>query len=222
MPRLTGHPPRLILVFAGRTSLVLSCTGGGMGLPHPLPLPICQQTRSVHDDYSWYSSRQASISIHPAFLRNKSIAYLENKYWTDHCHSVCKSELLFLPQSRKLRLQWLCIFKLDTILTKVMSQPYKMASAPAVWASSCVTGVQKHMEKTEVLETRYSYSYTRLDTYDHCQSINIQALTDWTDHFSSWTKSQTCSECEPIVVRPVLGRTYKHFQNLNLKLDWFL
>ena len=98
-----------------------------------------------------------------------------------------------------------------------MNQPYKMASAPAVWASSRVTGVQKHMEKTEVLETHYSCLYKRLDSYDHCQSINTQALTGWTDQLCSWTKSQTCSECELIVVRPertepwsvsVLGRTY--------------
>ena len=75
----TGQMPRLILVFAGRTSLVLSCTGGYPILSHFQ----CQQTRSVNDEYSWYLSRQTSISIgsiHPAFLRNKSIAYLENKY----------------------------------------------------------------------------------------------------------------------------------------------
>ena len=82
-----------------------------------------------------------------------------------------------------------------------MNQPYKMVSAPAVWDSSCTTGVQKHMEKTDVLETHYSYSYKRLDSYDHCQSINIQALTDWIDQFCSWNKSQTCSKCELIVVR---------------------
>ena len=34
------------------------------------------------------------------------------------------------------------------------------------------------MEKSEVLETHYLYSYKRLDSYDHCKSINIQALTD--------------------------------------------
>ena len=59
----------------------------------------CQQTRSVHDEYSWYLSRQTSISIHPAFLRNKSIAYLENKYWTDRWHSACKSEFFSLPEA---------------------------------------------------------------------------------------------------------------------------
>ena len=87
--------PRLILVFAGRTSLVLSCTGCYPILSHYQ----CQQTWSIHDEYSWYLSRQTSISIHPAFLRNKSIAYLENIYWTDLCHSACKSKLLFLPEA---------------------------------------------------------------------------------------------------------------------------
>ena len=104
----TGRMPRLILVFAGRTSFVLSCTGGYPVLSHYQ----CQQTRSVHNEYSWYLSRQTSIPVHPAFWRNKSIAYLENKYWTDRCHSACKRELLFC---RKLRLQWLCIFKRDTV-----------------------------------------------------------------------------------------------------------
>ena len=104
----TGRMPRLILVFAGRTSLVLSCTGQGGGYPI-LSHYQCQQMQSVHDEYSWYLSRQTSISIHPAFLRNKSIAYLENKYWTDRCHSAYKSSC------GKLRLQWLCIFKLNTV-----------------------------------------------------------------------------------------------------------
>ena len=80
----TGRMPRLILVVTGRMSLVLSCTGGYPILSHYQ----CQQTWSVHDEYSWYLSRQTSISTHP-----------ENKYWTDRCHSACKSELLFLPEA---------------------------------------------------------------------------------------------------------------------------
>ena len=69
----TGRRPRLILVLAGHMLLVLSCTGRYPTLSNYQ----YQQTRSVHDEYSWYSSRQTSISIQPAFLRNKSIAYLK-------------------------------------------------------------------------------------------------------------------------------------------------
>ena len=44
----TGRMPRLILVFAGCRSLVLSCSGC-----YPILSQYqCQQTRSVHDKYS--------------------------------------------------------------------------------------------------------------------------------------------------------------------------
>ena len=82
------------------------------GLPSPLPLPMstnAKRPRRIFPVYYlgrlWYQSILHSEKI-------KSIAYLENKYWTDRCHSACKSELLFC---RKLRLQWLCTFKLVTV-----------------------------------------------------------------------------------------------------------
>ena len=75
-------------------SIVLNSQRVRGELPHPLPLPMSTNAKRL--SFFLYvltctTNIPAYPGIHPgrqhAFLRNKSIAYVENKYWTDRCHS---------------------------------------------------------------------------------------------------------------------------------------
>ena len=195
--KLSSYWRRLWSDWADVISLVLSCTGGYPTVSHYQ----CQQTQNVHNKYSWYSSRQTSITTHSAFLRNKSIAYLKNNIeQTAVILSLQERVVVFAGKvALKLLLQWLCIFKLSIQYTykgnefnRTKWRQLQLCKRRHVWQ------VYKNTWK----RPRYSKLTTRIRISIWIHMTTVRALT-----YKPLPTEQINFGYGPSH-KPVLGRTY--------------